>query len=197
MSRDPVQQVRAVIVALAMLALGVAAPAAAANLIAPVRGHVGVGYTRLFVSEAPGGSLSVEGGLDYPVRSGLRVGLSLGYHLLGSRTEERGSLIASLDYTALTTALQAHWTPASLGPVTRISAGPALFNGNVELSTAGGGAMFSDLAKSETAFGLALDATMMKAAESPVRVGFELGTRLGFFEDDTWTLATARLVFHY
>lgn len=202
MSRDPVQQVvraalrSAAIAALVACALVAASPASAA-LIEPFRGHLGVGFAKLFASDAPGGSLSAEGGLDYPLTSRLRIGASLGYHLLGGRTEERGSLIASLDYSALTTAVQLHWTPEGLGPVARVSVGPALFNGHVELSTAGGGAMFSDLALSETALGLALDATVMKATESPVRVGFELGTRFGFFSDDTWTLATARLVFHY
>lgn len=182
---------------LAMLLLPLAAAPARAFSLAPFRGHVGLGYAKLFVSDAPGGSLSVEGGIDYPLASRFRVGASLGYHLLGSRTVERGSLVASLDYSSFTTALQLHWHPQVLGPVTRLSVGPALFNGHVELSTSGGGALFADLARGETALGAAIDATVMARREAPVRVGFELGTRVGFFSDETWTLGTARLVFHY
>ena len=191
------------IVALLVLA---AAPARALEL-AGFRGHVGIGYAKLFESggedpvgdrpSPPGGSLSAEGGFDYPLKTGLRLGASLGYHLLGSRTVPRGSLVASLDYSALTTAVQFHWQPQSWGPVTRVSAGPALFNKHIELSTSGGGALFSDLARANTAAGLALDATLMPRGERPVRVGFEVGTRIGFFADETWTLATGRLVFHY
>lgn len=183
-----------------------AAPASAITL-EPFRGHVGLGYARVFIGhgddapddqpDPPGGSLSVEGGLDYPVAARLRVGANLGYHLLGSRTVERGSLVASLDYSAFTAALLLHWEPGHLGPVTRLSAGPAIFNGHVELSTSGGGALFADLARGETAAGAALDATVMRRTESPVRIGLELGTRIGFLPDETWTLGTARLVFHY
>lgn len=187
----------AVPVLLAMLLLPLAAPMVRAASLEPFRGHVGLGFAKLFVSDAPGGSLSVEGGLDYPIASRLRLGASLAYHLLGSRTVERGSLVASLDYSSFTTALQLHWEPGNLGPVTRVSAGPALFNGHVELSTSGGGALFADLARGETALGAALDATVMARREAPVRVGLELGTRIGFFSDETWTLGTARLVFHY
>jgi hypothetical protein len=190
----------------ALLMLGLAAPAHALS-VAPFRGHVGIGYAKLFESggedpvgdrpSPPGGSLSAEGGFDYPIRPGLRLGASLGYHLLGSRNVPRGSLVASLDYSALTTAVQLHWETHRLGPVTRLSAGPAIFNKHIELSTSGGGAMFSDLARAETAAGAALDATLMPRGDRPVRVGFEIGTRIGFFADEAWTLATGRLVFHY
>lgn len=183
--------------ALAIVTLAFAASPARAISLEPFRGHFGLGFAKLFVTEAPGGSLSAEGGLDYPLAPRLRLGASLGYHLLGSRTVERGSLIASLDYSSFTTALQLHWQPEGLGPLTRISAGPALFNGHVELSTSGGGALFADLARGETALGAALDATVMSRTQAPVRVGFEIGTRVGFFEDETWTLGTARVVFHY
>lgn len=177
--------------------LAAAAPSPAAAGIAAVRGHVGIGYAKLFVSGAPGGSLSAEGGLDHPVGGGLRVGANLGYHLLGGRTVERGSLVANVDYSAFTAALQVHWQPRGLGPLARVSAGPALVNGHAELSTSGGGALFADLARGETAGGLALDATLMRRADAPVRIGLELGTRIGFFPDESWTLGTARLVFHY
>lgn len=181
--------------ALAALAL-VPAPARAVTLES-MRGHFGLGYARLFVSDAPGGSLSAEGGLDVPIAPRFRLGAALGYHLLGSRTVERGSLAASLDYSSFTAVLQVHWLPETLGPVARISAGPAIFNGHVELSTSGGGALFADLARGDTALGGALDATIMARREAPVRVGLELGTRVGFFSDETWTLGTARVVFHY
>jgi len=191
---------------LLLLLLAPAAVARAASL-EPFRGHVGIGYAKLFESggedpvgdrpSPPGGSLSAEGGFDYPIAPRLRIGASLGYHLLGSRNVPRGSLVASLDYSALTTALQLHWEPQSLGPITRLSAGPAIFNKHIELSTSGGGALFSDLARASTALGAALDATLMPRGDRPVKVGFEVGTRIGFFDDEVWTLATGRLVFHY
>ena len=49
----------------------------------------------------------------------------------------------------------------------------------------------------ENALGFGLDATLMQKKVAPVRVGFELGTRVGLLKQETWTLATARLAFHY
>lgn len=193
-ARGAVRRALLVTAVAGLAALG-ARPAAAG--IAAFRGHVGIGYAKLFAAEAPGGSLSAEGGLDHPIGGGLRLGASLGYHLLGGRTVERGSLVANVDYSAFTAALQVHWQPRGLGPLARISAGPALVNGHAELSTSGGGARFADLARGETAGGLALDATLMRREGAPVRIGLELGTRIGFFPDESWTLGTARLVFHY
>lgn len=172
-----------------------AAPARAA--VEDVRGHVSLGYAKLFVADAPGGSLSITGGLDHPLWRDVRIGAGLGFHLLGSRTETRGSLFANVDYSVFEAVLFAHWAPPGLGPVGRISAGPALISARAELSTAGGGAAFSDLAVEEVAGGFALDATLIQKRPAPVRVGLELGTRVAFLSAETWTLGTARVTFHY
>jgi hypothetical protein len=84
-----------------------------------------------------------------------------------------------------------------LGPIGRISIGPALLSARADLSTAGGGAAFSDLAVEEVAAGIAMDATLIQRSSAPVRVGLELGTRVGFLPEEAWTLATARLAIHY
>jgi hypothetical protein len=176
------------------LVAGGAAPARAD--LAAWNGHMSVGYAKLFATDAPGGSLSLAAGVDHPITSGIRGGVAIGFHLLGTRTVTRGSLFANVDYSVLEVAALAHWMPRR-GPVSRLSFGPALFSGHADLSTSGGGAAFSDLAVAETAAGAAVDATIMQRALAPVRVGLELGTRVGFLTEETWTVATARLVFHY
>lgn len=196
--------------------LALAVPAAAYAGWSDVRGHATVGYAKLFIDGAPGGSISATGGIDHPLWEDFRIGADVGYHLLGSRNETRGSLFASVDYSVFEAALLVHWTPRGIPPLGRVSFGPALMSLRAELSTAGGGAAFSDLAVEEVVPGVALDATFMSTRPSPVRVGLELGTRIGFrsnigFVDtsgsgnileaapiaDVWTLATARLAFHY
>ena len=67
--------------------------------------------------------------------------------------------------------LLAHWTPSMLGPVGRVSFGPALVSARAELSTSGGGAAFSKLAIEEVAPGLAVEATLMQTQPRPVRTG--------------------------
>lgn len=171
-------------------------------------GHLGIGYTKLFVHgrdqalegeeapQTPAGSLSLAGGVDYPITSSLRAGIDIGYHLLGSLTHVRGSLFATVDYSVFDVALLAHWTPPA-GPVARVSLGPALVSAHADLSTGGGGAAFSDLAVAETVPGVAFEATLMKRAAAPVKVGLSLGARMGWLEHENWTLATGRFVFHY
>ncbi|MBI5709563.1 MAG: hypothetical protein HZC42_04550 [Candidatus Eisenbacteria bacterium] len=182
----------------ALLALAPAA-AGAAGRLESVGGHLAVGYAKLFTAEAPGGSLSLAGGLDYPLSATLRAGVDIGYHLLGSRIVERGSLFASVDYSLFETEALVHWQPRSLGPVARLSAGPALLAANGTLSTAGGGAGFSDLAVDELAGGFALGATLMSRRPTPVRLGLDLGARVAFLSrrHETWTLAIARVAVHY
>jgi len=180
--------------------------------LSDVRGHMTVGYAKLFIEDAPGGSISATGGLDHPLWGDFRVGADVGYHLLGSRNETRGSLFASVDYSVFEAALLLHWNPRGWAPLGRVSVGPALMSLRAELSTAGGGAAFSDLAVEEVVPGAAFDVTLMSTRPMPVRVGLELGTRIGFrsnvgFIDTggvvpapvakTWTLATARVAFHY
>jgi hypothetical protein len=193
---------------LTMMLLALATNAADAGL-AEWNGHLGIGYAKLFAHDrdprsilgqeqrqTPAGSLSLAAGADYPITRSLRGGIGIGYHLLGSRTLVRGSQFANVDYSVFDVALLAHWIPMA-GPVGRVSFGPALISSHADLSTGGGGASFSDLAVSETAPGFALDATLMPRSDAPVRVGLELGTRVGFLEQEIWTLATARFAFHY
>ena len=73
----------AIVGSAALLAAGV--PPARAMSIAPFRGHLGIGYAKLFATDAPGGSLSAAAGIDHPLYRGTRLGLDFGYHLLGSR----------------------------------------------------------------------------------------------------------------
>lgn len=183
--------------ALLLLALACAPAAAAPLRLENVTGHLAMGYARLFATEAPAGSFSLAGGLDYTLAPDWKAGLSLGLSLLGSRTVERGSLLANVDYSLFEAVAFAHWQPGALGPLGRLSFGPGLFTARAELSTAGGGASFSDLARDETVPGFGFDATLMRRKPSPVRVGLELGARVVFLERETWTLAGARLAFHY
>ena len=148
--------------------------------------------------------MSVAAGLRYPLSPGFSVGPAITFHLLGSRVVERGSLLASIDYSAFEAALLAHWKPQGWGPIALVSAGPEVVSARGELSTTGGGAAFSDLAVQETAMGVALSATLMQSREAPVRVGLEVAGRYAFFakrgdfiSPEDWKLLSARLCFHY
>ena len=185
---------------LAVLAASIAGllPApASASFVSEANGYLAVGFAQLFVADAPGGSLSVTGGAAYPITRRLGVGAEIGYHLLGSRNVERGSLVAGVDYSVCEAVAFLHWIPERLGPVGIVSVGPGLMSARAELSTSGGGAGFSDLAVEKLAPAAALDVTLIQRSNAPVRVGIELGTRVGFLPSDTWTLATARVAFHY
>ncbi len=183
--------------ALALLALLVVpAPALAAARFAEIGGHLSIGYAKLVTAEAPGGSISLGAGMDYPLAPTLRAGLDLGYALLGSRTFERGSLSAGVDYSAFDVIAFLHWLPAR-GPVRRVSLGPGLVNAQGVLSVTGGGAGFSDLAVHETAGALAAQVTLMKSKPAPVRLGLELGGRVAFRARDDWTLLSVRATVHY
>ena len=184
--------------AVAGLALAlVAQPAWAEGRLQKVRGQLGVGYVKLLGDETPAGSFSMGAGVDYPLGGSWRAGLAFGYELLGGRTVERGSFVAGLDYSMVELLAFAHWKPSGLGPLRRISLGPGLFGARADLSASAGGAGFSDLAVDEVALGIALDGTLMQDRDSPVRIGIELGGRIAFLNDDTWTMSLVRLVFHY
>jgi hypothetical protein len=181
---------------LAAFLLATAAPASGALRIADVGGHLAFGYGYLFADGSPGGSLSIAGGLDVPLAPSLRAGVDVGYNLLGTRTEERGTLIAELDYGVFEALALLHWSPGWRGPLGRISIGPGVFNARADLSSSGGAA-FSDLAVEETVAGGALALTFVSRNPSPVRVGLELGARVLFLDKETWTVATGRLAFLY
>lgn len=179
------------------------ADAAAGVRWSEMGGHLSVGYGTLLVEDAPGGSISMAAGLDVPVARAFRVGLDVGYDLLGSRTVQRGSYFASVDYGAFQTAAFLHWLPAR-GPVRRVSLGPALVSRHGDLSVTSGGAAFSDLAVHETAGALAAQVTLMSAKPAPVRLGLEVGahsTPKGLpsfpWVSGDWTVLQIRATVHY
>ncbi len=174
-----------------------ATPAAARINVADIRGLISVGYTKLSSDVSPAGSMSASVGLRVPVTPTFSVGPAIAFHLLGSETVERGSLLASVDYSAFEVGLLGHWKPQGWGPIALISAGPELVTARADLSTTGGGAAFSDLAIQETAGAAALSVTLMKSHESPVRVGLELAGRWAFMKQDDWKLLSTRLCFHF
>ena len=187
----------------AVLVLLAAPCGAGARALESVQGHVAVGYAQLVIRAehevlaAPGGSVSFTGGVDFPVATRFRAGLDIGYHLLGSRSVERGSLSTNVSYSAFEAAAFAHWLPERLGPVGRVSLGPALVAAHADLSSAGGGAGFSDLAVGETAPGFAAEVTFISRAPTPVRLGLQLGVLVGYLTDETWTTLSARVTVHY
>ena len=130
---------RWVVVALVGIAgsFAVARPCPAALQLSDVNGHLAIGFTMLSASDTtdtPGGSLSIGGGADVPVTSRLRAGVDVGYHLLGSRTLEQGSLTSGLDYSVFEVLVLVHWTPTDRGPLLTISGGPGLFVAKAELA---------------------------------------------------------------
>jgi len=189
----------------AWLALGVAcavcagSPPAGAGVmrLEPWRGHVSLGYGHLFSdSLSPGGSISVAGGVDYPLNATLRVGPVIGISILGSHDVKRGSITAGLDYTLLDAALQLHWLPRS-GRVTRVSLGPGVAAARSQLQVGAGGAGFLDLAVDEVRPEVALDVSAMPRRQQIVAVGLEAGVRVVAVRRVTWTLTTLRLTIHY
>lgn len=192
--------------AAAILAVLLAAPAAAATRLADVGGHIQLGYAHVFTEDAPGGSLSAGAGLDVPVASRLRVGLDVGYHLLGSRTLIQGSLSSGLDYSVFEAIVLARWNRG--GPIT-LTAGPGLFIAHADLASSPIGATFSSKAIGQTRFGVAFGAIAVRG-HGPVRAGIEAGARVvplgrpaaappGSTDDKTrtWTVATLRLALLY
>ena len=145
-----------------LLACLLAVPAQAASMhLAGWRGHVSLGYGHLFSdSFSPGGSISVAGGLDYPIHESLRVGPVVSMAILGTHDVTRGSITAGLEYSLLDVALQLHWLPRS-GRITRVSIGPGLGIARTALQVGGGGAGFLDLAVDETKPEVALDVSML------------------------------------
>ena len=186
-----------VIVALLLFPVLLATPARAGMHLEPWRGHVSIGYGYLFSdSLSPGGSISVAGGVDYPIASRWRVGPVIGIALLGSTDVTRGSVTAGLDYSMLDVALQAHWLPAS-GPITRISLGPGVASARSALQVGAGGAGFLDLAVDEIKPEVALDVSAIPRRMHIVAVGLEAGVRFVPVERVNWTVTTLRLTIHY
>jgi len=182
----------------ALLAGALAPPARAGGMrLEAWRGHVSLGYGHLFSdSLSPGGSISVAGGVDYPLRESFRLGPVIGMSILGSHDVTRGSITAGLDFSLLDAALQLHWLPRS-GPVTRVSLGPGLGLARTALQVGAGGAGFLDLAVDEVKPELALDLSMLPRRQRIVAVGFEAGVRFVPVARVNWVLSTLRLTIHY
>lgn len=175
--------------------LAAAAPAGALTLD-DVRGHVAFGYSKLFITNSPSGSLSVEAGLTLPMH-GYGIGTDIGVHLLGTRTVVRDGEIASVDYSLFEAGVLLRYTPRAF-PIANLSFGPEVMSARAVLSTSGGGAAFQDLAVEQVVPGYALDVTFLQRRPAPVRVGFEFGLRQAFVTGgDTWKIADVRLAIHY
>ena len=181
----------------ALLSAVLASSAHAGMKLEEWRGHVSLGYGHLFSdSTSPGGSISVAGGVDYPIKPTLRLGPTVGMTLFGSYNAERGSFVASVDHSLLDAALQLHWLPAS-GPVTRVSFGPGVAAARADLQVGAGGASFLDLAVDEVQPEVAFDLSVLPRRQKVVAVGFETGVRWVPVERVDWWVVTARLTIHY
>lgn len=177
-----------------------AVPCAAALRLDDLQGRLAIGFAHVTSSDTsrtPAGSLSIGAGLDVPVGRGLRAGLGVGYHLLGSRTLVQGTLSSGLDYSAFEALALVHWSPGTRGPLLVVSGGPGLFIVRAALAATSVGATFSPQAIEATRAGGALGLLVTRRRESPVRVGFEAGLRVVPLESSTWTLLTARIAMLY
>jgi len=194
-----VQRIRSLsIVALTVCALATFAVVAHAGpRLEAWQGHLSVGFSKLFVEENPAGSISMGVGVDYPLSPEWRLGVDVNEHLLGGITSRSGSLFANVDYSVFEIAMLAHWRTDRLGPIHRVSFGPAVMSSRAEISSSAGGFAFDSLAVGEIAPGMALEATLISAKVRPVSVGFEVGAHTAFLKKDPWTLLAARLTFHY
>jgi hypothetical protein len=181
----------------ALVLVMAAVPARAGLHLEPWRGHVSIGYGYLFSDTlSPGGSISVAGGVDYPVGQRFRLGPTIGIALLGSSEVTRGSVTAGLDYTLLDLALQLHWLPES-GPISRVSLGPGIASARSALQVGAGGAGFLDLAVDELQPELAFDVSAIPRRQKIVAVGLEAGVRFVPVERVNWTVTTIKLTIHY
>jgi hypothetical protein len=191
---------RAIVLIAFVWALAGAAPCMGALRFVDVNGHLTIGFARLSSSDTsatPGGSLSIGGGIDVPLKGRFRGGLDLGYHLLGSRTLNQGTLTSGLDYSVFEALALIHWTPLDRGPQLIVSGGPGLFLARASLAATSVGLAFTPQAIDQTRAGAALSLAVTRRRPSPVRVGIELGVRVVPLESTTWTLASARISMRY
>lgn len=180
--------------------LGAALPCSAGLRFGNVHGHAAIGFGHLFTSDTtatPGGSISIGGGVDYPLTPRLSAGVDVGYHLLGTRTLTQGTLTSGIDYSVFEALAMLHWTPLDHGPGIIVSGGPGLFSARASLAPTSVGATFSPQAVEQTRLGAGLGLAVTRRRPSPVRVGLELGVRIVPLEHFTWTVASARIVMLY
>jgi len=161
------------------------------------KGNLALGYSKLFIPDAPAGGFAIALGVNQRVKERLRVGPVIAYHLLGTKAVNRGSQNANVDYSMIEFELRADWTMEHAGPLRRLSLGPSLTHSTADISQSSAGLMFEDLAVSEWKGGLGLDAALLPKKPGPVAVGLEAGLHLSFVQSQTWTVGTLRLVMEY
>jgi hypothetical protein len=161
------------------------------------KGNLALGYSKLFIPDAPAGGFAIALGVNQEVNSRLRVGPVFAYHLLGTSAVNRGSQNANIDYSLIEVELRADWTLEHAGPLRRFSIGPSLTHASADISQSSAGLMFEDLAVSEWKGGLGLDVAMLPKSPRPVAVGLEAGLHLSFVQSQTWSVGTVRLVMEY
>jgi hypothetical protein len=191
----PIDRYARAFVMAAALCCGFAASARADA--AAWHGRLSIGYGKLFITDGPGGGFSTLGGIDMPLDRQLRIGPEVGYHLLGTRSVERGSSNANIDYSMLEIGVQLHWLPEHAGILHRVSFGPAMIGALADISASSAGILFEDLARSGMRPGLAFDLALAPPGTHTVTVGLEAGTRTAFLKSESWTAATFRLLLEY
>jgi len=175
-------------------------PATAGLQFSDIHGHMTLGFSHLFVSDTtstPGGSVSFGAGADIPIRPGLRTGIDMGYHLLGSQTLTQGSLSSGIDYSLFEAIAFLHWSPLDHGPDLVVSIGPGLFHTKAELNSSSVGLAFTPYAVNDTKVGGALFVSLLRRKPTPVRPGIMLGVRVIPLESVTWTVASAGIALSY
>ncbi len=80
-----VRKRQSIVIALAMFLLTLA-PEASAQHWRPYEFWAGAGFVKLFVEDAPDGSYSAAGGMDFALSSALALGAEVGYFNFGSKT---------------------------------------------------------------------------------------------------------------
>jgi hypothetical protein len=179
-----------------LLAALAAVPAHAGRRLESIRGHLSVGYGKLVTSDAPGGSISFSGGVEYPIQPSWTAGIEIGYWLLGTRLVQPEEAVtgAEVDYSTFEVLGLARWRMPS-APL-EVAFGPGVVHARADLTTSNP-AGFGDLAVEETRPAAGLSLTAIQRREAPVRVGLEIASRAVWLEHDTWTVVAARLAIHY
>jgi len=192
-----VTPMRGAIVAACVFALALAgAPAARAGAFAGMRGHIGIGYSKLLTADGPSGSMGGAVGLDLPVKPNLRAGIEIGASLLGTRTVEDSAQVAELDYNLLEVLAMVHWRPTGWGPIGRVSLGGGVYGPRIDQSSSAP-VSFESYTLRGAHPGLAAGVSFMPHDERPLAAGIELGTRWVFVPGDDWLVAHVRFVVHY
>jgi hypothetical protein len=190
-------RIRFAAVATALAIAALCSPAISHAALKDWRGHLEFGYGKLYVSDAPGGGLSMGAGVEYAANPSWHFGPDLNYHLLGTSSVVRGSLTANLDYSMIEMTLGAHYLPQHLGPVRRLSLGLGAMGTSAKVSSSSSGLAFEDLQVDGVHPGVSFDASLLPKGPKPVQVGLEIGVHCAFLSPDVWTVGTLRLALHY